>query len=96
MEELSKYSNMTEAQKKAYKYLGKNGKLYISNRKDKKYYVFDDNNNKIHFGQMGYEDFTKHKDEQRRQNYLKRASNIKGEWRQNKFSPNNLSINILW
>jgi len=50
----------------------------------------------VHFGQMGYEDFTKHKDPARRDNYLKRTANIKGDWRSDKFSPNNLSRNILW
>jgi hypothetical protein len=45
---------------------------------------------------MGYEDYTKHKDPVRRQAYLKRATKIKGDWKDNKYSPNNLSINILW
>jgi hypothetical protein len=45
---------------------------------------------------MGYEDFTKHKDEERRQQYLSRATNIKGNWKKNKYSPKNLAINILW
>ena len=33
---------------------------------------------------------------ERRRLYKKRALNIKGEWKKNKISPNNLSINILW
>lgn len=45
---------------------------------------------------MGYEDFTKHKNEERRQNYLNRANAIKGDWKKNPYSPNNLAINILW
>jgi hypothetical protein len=49
-----------------------------------------------HFGQIGYEDYTKHKDEYRRMNYLLRSSNIKGNWKNDMYSPNNLSINILW
>ncbi len=28
--------------------------------------------------------------------YLTRANGIHGNWRQDKFSPNNLSINLLW
>ena len=43
-----------------------------------------------------YEDFTQHKNKDRQQNYLKRSSNIKGNWKNNKYSPNNLSMNILW
>ena len=50
----------------------------------------------IHFGAMGYEDYTKHKDQKRRERYLNRAENIKGSWKQNKFSPNNLAIHLLW
>jgi len=45
---------------------------------------------------MGYEDNTKSQDPIRRENYLKRTANIKGNWKENKFSPNNLSRNLLW
>ncbi len=94
---LSDYSNIKEAQQKAYKYLGKSAKIEPSTRNNKKYMILDPNKNKIiHFGQLGYEDFTKHKDEERRQRYLKRATNMKGNWKNNPYSPNNLSINILW
>ena len=50
----------------------------------------------VHFGQMGYEDYTKHKDKDRRARYLARAENMHGEWRNKPFSPNNLSIHLLW
>jgi hypothetical protein len=92
---LEEYSDIKEVQKKAKKYLGK--EVQPSTRKGKKFMVYDDNNRKwVHFGQMGYEDFTKHKDPIRRERYRKRSMNIKGNWRDNPFSPNNLSINILW
>lgn len=85
------------AQKKAKEYLGKNAILYISNRKDKKYMILDPNTNKmVHFGALGMEDFTKHKSLERRRLYIARASNIKGNWKNNKYSPNNLSLRILW
>lgn len=58
--------------------------------------IQDPNNKWIHFGQMGYEDYTKHRDENRRMNYLNRASKIKGHWKTNKYSPNNLAIHLLW
>lgn len=58
--------------------------------------VQNPDNKWIHFGQMGYEDYTKHKDDDRRKNYLNRSSNIKGQWKANKYSPNNLSIHLLW
>ena len=53
-------------------------------------------NKLINFGQMGYEDYTKHNDELRRYNYIQRTSKIRGNWKQNKYSPNNLSRTILW
>ena len=96
--ELKKYSDPEKAQYNAYKYLGKEeGKLYKSTRKDKKYMILDPNTNKmVHFGAMGYEDYTKHNDDTRKFNYLKRSKNIKGNWKNNFFSPNNLSRIILW
>jgi hypothetical protein len=94
---LRKYSNYTQAQHMAYKYLGKTAKIYPSDKKDKKYKIYDPKNNKwVNFGQIGYEDFTKHKDKKRRKNYLTRSKSIKGNWKKNKYSPNNLSIHILW
>ena len=50
----------------------------------------------VHFGEMGYEDYTKHKDEKRRKRYLKRSAGIKGKWKENPYSPNNLSRSLLW
>ena len=85
------------------KYLKKNNlnindyKLFLSKKKDKKYVLLDEKKGDfIHFGNIKYEDFTKHKDEERKNRYLKRAMNIRGKWRDNLFSPNNLSINLLW
>ena len=94
---LSDYSNIKEAQQKAHNYLGKSAKLSPSTRSGKKYMIQDKNTGKmVHFGQLGYEDLTKHKDEERRQRYLKRATNMRGNWKENPYSPNNLSIHILW
>lgn len=84
------------AMKKAKKYLGDDTILYLSDRKDKKYYVINPQGKKIHFGSKIYEDFTKHKNKERRIRYLKRATKIKGDWKDDPYSPNNLSINILW
>ena len=94
---LRKYSNPIIAQKQAYKYLGKTAKLYPADKKGKKYKVYDKKNKKwVNFGQLGYEDFTKHKNKTRRKNYLTRSKRIRGNWQSNKYSPNNLSIHILW
>jgi hypothetical protein len=73
--------------------------LYPSTLKNKKwdlYYKEDDKVKKVSFGNPDYEDYTIHKDEERKKNYLKRATNIRGKWRENPFSPNNLAINVLW
>ena len=43
-----------------------------------------------------YEDYTHHQDEKRRENYSNRASNIRGNRRNNPYHPNNLVINLLW
>ena len=94
---ISLYSTPRIAQKMAYKYLGKTAKLYPASNPEKKYKIFDPKNNKwINFGQMGYEDYTKHHDKNRRKNYLTRTKFMKGDWKNNKYSANNLSRNILW
>jgi hypothetical protein len=95
--ELSKWSDFSIAQKNANEYLGEDAVLFFSPKENKKYRIYDPIKNKwVDFGQMGMEDFTKHKDEERRRRYLARASNIRGNWRDNKYSPNNLSLRILW
>jgi hypothetical protein len=91
------YSNRRTAQSNAYKYLGRTAKLYPASNSQKKYSIFDKKNNRwVNFGQMGYEDFTKHHDKKRRKNYLTRSKNIKGDWAGNRYSANNLSRKILW
>jgi len=94
---LLKYSNPKQAQKMAYKYLGKTAKLYPANNPQKKYKIYDPKNEKwVNFGQIGYEDFTKHKDKTRRKNYLTRTKFMRGNWKSNPYSANNLSREILW
>jgi 2-phospho-L-lactate transferase/gluconeogenesis factor (CofD/UPF0052 family) len=90
------YSNPIKAQKQAEKWLGKNVKLYPSSKKEKKYMVQNPDGKWIHFGQFGMEDFLHHKSKDRQRLYRLRAENIKGNWKKNKYSPNNLSIHILW
>jgi len=93
---ISRYSNPTEVYRRARKYLGKTAKIGLSTRKEKKYMVITPDGKIVHFGQMGYEDFTKHKNKTRRKNYLTRATRIKGDWKENKYSANNLAIHLLW
>ena len=91
-----KVSNPILAQKKLNKYIGKDTPLFLSKRKDKKYFVLDPDGKMVHFGNINYEDFLKHQSLQRRSSYISRAINIKGDWKRNKYSPNNLAIHILW
>ena len=66
--------------------------------------IFDRYNNKfVHFGQMGYLDYSKYKQlydikiaNEHRSRYLKRALKIKGNWIGNPYSPNYLSMLLLW
>jgi hypothetical protein len=90
------YSNPREAQEKAFKIYGKDATLYRSKAKNKKYSILNPQGKIINFGQMGYEDFTKHKNSIRRHNYLTRTSGMKGNWKDDGYSANNLSRNILW
>lgn len=95
-DDIWKYSNPIKVAKKAKKYLGNTAVVYRSIRPKKKYMIFDPVNYKlVHFGEM-YEDFTKHQDTKRRDNYLTRSASIKGEWKNNKYSANNLSRELLW
>ena len=45
---------------------------YKSDKPEKKYYIITNTNKKIYFGAAGYEDFTTHKDEERKQRYITR------------------------
>ena len=47
-------------------------KLYNSTRKDKKFMVITPTNKKVHFGAVGYEDYTIHHDDQRKERYIAR------------------------
>jgi hypothetical protein len=47
-------------------------KLYDSTRVDKKFMIITPSGKKVHFGAVGYEDFTMHKDVQRKERYISR------------------------
>ena len=90
------FSNPKIAQKKAFEFYGPNAILHRSNTKNKKYCIETPEGKIINFGQMGYQDFTRTNDQLKRYNYLQRTSKIRGDWKSNKYSPNNLSRTILW
>lgn len=94
---LYQYSNPEIAQDRAFKLLGKKAVLYKSFKKNKKYMIIDPlTNHWVHFGQLPYEDYLHHMNEDRRNRYLTRSAKIKGNWKDNPYSANNLSRNILW
>ena len=67
-------------------------KIHPSSRADKKYMVFN-GHKMIHFGQMGYEDATHHKNEKRIMNFRKRNH----RWANAPiYSPAWLSYYLLW
>ncbi len=98
IKQLLRISNPKKVIENAQQYFNDpNIKVYLSTRKKSKYAIYDPINKKlVHFGQMGFEDYTKHKNIHRRENYLKRTANIKGNWKDDKYSRNNLSRAILW
>ena len=65
-----------------------------STRKDKKLMAIINNNKTIHFGASGYADFTTHKDEKRKQNYITR--NKKNENWTDPNTPCFYAKNTLW
>ena len=94
LKDLVKISSPKEVYKKFLK-LGydKYTDIYVSTRKDKKYMVIHPiTNKKNHFGST-MEDYTKHKDNTRRKSFSTRNA----KWNKlDKFTPANLSYNILW
>lgn len=90
LKELRNYSDPEYVMNKAIM-MGLNP-VHESSRKDKKYMVFD-GRTMIHFGQMGYEDATKHNDLDRINRFKKRN----WKWQNSpKYSPAWLSWFILW
>jgi len=95
--DILKYSNPDTVKKRLSKYASHYNtsvKLEISTRKDKKYMIRHPKRNvTIHFGQYGYEDYTKHKDTNRRRNFRLRNESWKTY---DPFTPAHLSYYLLW
>ena len=74
--------------------------LDYSSRKNNKYMVKLPDGKKVHFGSPKYEDYTIHKDKERRDKYLSRAMKIKNKQGEltytNPESSNFWSVNLLW
>ena len=100
---LSDYSDFETVLYRAKFFYGENVILKKSTRKNKKYMIYNPiTNNFVHFGAMGYLDHTKYIQKydletanEHRSRYLKRALKIKGNWIDNPYSPNYLSLLLL-
>jgi len=89
-------SNYNKVKSNFAKYKGNDdATLKPSTRKDKKFMVIHDGKT-THFGAAGMQDFTAHQDKARQKSYLARAKGIRGDWKKNKYSSNNLAIHVLW
>ena len=96
-QQLISVSNPEIVKNNLQKYFGKTTDLYISNHKNKKYMIYNPNKDKmVHFGDIRYKDYTYTTNPIKRSSYLKRSTNIRGSWKDDKYSPNNLSIWTLW
>ena len=83
-------------------------RIFLSDKKGKKLYYLTPDDKKVYFGSADNNDFfiyqilEHHKiipedsSLKYRERYLKRASKIQGSWKDDKYSPNNLAMNILW
>lgn len=71
-----------------------------SDRKNKKFKVLTPMGKIIHFGEVGYQDFTQHKDKKRQISYCKRSAGIRDKQgkltKDNKESSNYYSRKHLW
>ena len=91
-----KVSNPKIASQRIKKMFGRTAKLYLADDGKAKYKLQRPDGKWVKFGAIPYEDFLHHLDFERRLHYLQRATAMKGNWRNDPYSPNLLSIRILW
>jgi len=95
-QELIKYSDPSRVYKNALDYFGRAVPIYMSDKPNKKYMIRRLDGKYIHFGEMKFSDFTRTLDVSKKNAYIARASKIKGDWKNDLYSANNLAINLLW
>ena len=88
------YTNPNKVFQNAKRIYGNNVQIKLSTRKDKKYMLLNPDTNKwVHFGQIGYEDYTKHQNNKRRQLFKIRNQ----KWaEQDLYSPGFMSYYLTW
>ena len=87
---LKQYSDINEVNRRAHEL--RLNPVYPSSQKKFKYMIFD-GHKMIHFGLIGYQDYTKHHDERRRELFKKR--NWRWEYSP-RYSRSWLSWNLTW
>ena len=88
-----KETDPQQAQRMLHRFYGARAVLQRSTRQDKKYMVQDPAGHWVHFGQKGYQDYTAHKDKDRRANFRKRNAH----WAHAaKWTPAHLAYYVLW
>lgn len=94
LQKVLEVSNPKVVKKNLTKYTGDpNYKLFLSSQENKKYMVITPEGKLVHFGDIRYEDFTKHNDKDRRARF--RLRNVK--WAGFPlFTAGNLAYNLLW
>ena len=96
-EQMLTVSNPVNVLRNLKKYLKVPVDLRVSTHKYKKYQILNPNTHQwVHFGDIRYEDYTYHQDNNRRRRYLQRSTHIRGDWASDPYSSNLLAINGLW
>ena len=101
LSDLLKISDPVEVKRRFEKYRGTSkAEITVSPRVDKKYMIpvapaGGVRGRIVHIGST-MADFTKHGDEVKRKSYLARSAGIRGDWRDDKWSANNLARALLW
>lgn len=90
---LTDYSVPSVVYRKAREMFGNDVEIKESTRKDKKYMLKSPAGRWIHFGQMGYEDYSKHKNLMRREAFRLRNKKWKDA---DTYTPAYLSYWLLW
>lgn len=71
-------------------------RIFPPTREGKKLSYLTPDGRRVNFGNVAYESYDAHMDQQRRTRYLRRARSIRGNWQTDRYSPNNLAIRTLW
>ena len=93
---LSAVSNISKVKANFSKYKGSDAAVLKPSSNPKKKFMVTYDGKTTHFGDINLADFTKTADEVKRKSYLARSAGIKGDWKRDKYSANNLARALLW